>query len=71
MYWYEYWSKKKTKIDFFKKDFTLMNNAFFGKVVENVSKKNWDIKLVKTERRRNYLVSEPSYHTTNFSQNIC
>ena len=25
-----------------------------------------DIKLVTTERRRNYLVSEPNYHTTNF-----
>ena len=25
-----------------------------------------NIKLVKTERRRNYLVSEPSYHTTKF-----
>ena len=41
-----------------------MNNAFFGKVVANVSKKNWDIKLVKPKRRRNYLVSEPNYHTT-------
>ena len=25
-----------------------------------------DIKLVTTERRRNYLVSEPNYHTTKF-----
>ena len=24
------------------------------------------IKLVTTERRRNYLVSEPNYHTTRF-----
>ena len=24
------------------------------------------IKLVPTERRRNYLVSEPNYHTTKF-----
>ena len=24
---------------------------------------NRDIKLVRTEKRRNYLVSEPSYHT--------
>ena len=30
-----------------------------------------DIKLVTTERRRNYLVSEPNYHTTNFfTENI-
>ena len=26
--------------------------------------KHRDIKLVTTERRRNYLVSEPNYHTT-------
>ena len=26
--------------------------------------RNIDIKLVTTDRRRNYLVSEPSYHTT-------
>ena len=25
-----------------------------------------DIKLLTTERRRNYLVSEPNYHTTKF-----
>ena len=42
-----------------------MNNAVFGKTMENV-KKHRDIKLVKTERRRNYLVSEPNYHTTKF-----
>ena len=27
---------------------------------------NRDIKLVTTERRSNYLVSEPNYHTTKF-----
>ena len=27
---------------------------------------NRDIKLVTTERRRKYLVSEPNYHTTKF-----
>ena len=42
-----------------------MNNAVFGKAVENV-RKHRDIKLVTTERRRNYLVSEPNYHTTEF-----
>ena len=29
------------------------------------------MKLVTTEARRNYLVSEPNYHTTNFfSENL-
>ena len=29
-------------------------------------RENTDIKLVTTERRRNYLVSESNYHTTQF-----
>ena len=33
--------------------------------MENV-RKDKNIKLVTTERRRNYLVSGPSYHTTKF-----
>ena len=40
----------------------LMNNA---ETMENV-RKNRVIKLVTTERRRNYLVLEPNYQTTNF-----
>ena len=28
--------------------------------------KHKDIKLAKTERRRNYLVSVPNFHTTKF-----
>ena len=47
----------------------LMNNAAFGKTMENV-RKHRDIKLVTTERRRNYLVSEPNYHTTKFFTEI-
>ena len=39
-------------------------NDFF-KTMENV--RNYkDIKLVKTERRRSYLVSEPNFHTMKF-----
>ena len=41
------------------------NDAFFGKTVEN-ERKHRDIRLVATERNRNYLVSEPNYHTTKF-----
>ena len=45
--------------------FKLMNNSIFGKTMENV-RKHGDIKLVITERRRNYLVSELNYQTTKF-----
>ena len=46
-----------------------MNNAVFEKSMENVRKRK-NIKLVTTEKRRNYLVSEPNYHTTMFFTKI-
>ena len=39
-----------------------MNNSVFGKTMENV-RKHCDINLVKTDEKRNELVSEPNYHT--------
>ena len=43
-----------------------MNNAVFGKTMENV-RKHCDIKFVTTEqRRRNYFVLEANYHITMF-----
>ena len=48
--------------DFEKDFFKLMNNVVFGKTMENV-RKHRDIKLVRTDKKRNKLVSEPNYHT--------
>ena len=42
-----------------------MNNVIFGKTMENVRKQR-DINFTITEERRNYLVSEPNYHTAKF-----
>ena len=56
---------QKAKNNFEKYFFKLMNNTVFGKILQNM-RKNRNIKFVTTERRRNYLVSEPNYHTTKF-----
>ena len=62
--------RKEAKNDFEKDFFKRMNNSVFGKTMENV--RNYrDIKLVTTDKRRNQLVSEPNYHTTEyFSKNL-
>ena len=57
--------RKKAKMILRKTFFKLMNNVVFGKTMENV-RKHKDIKLVTTELRRNYLVSEPHHHTFFF-----
>ena len=62
--------RKKASNDFEKDSFKLMNNAVFGKTIENV-RKHRDIKLVKTDHKRNKLVSEPNYHTIKLiSENL-
>ena len=62
--------RKKAKNEFEKDFFTLMNNAIFGKTMENL-RKHRDIKLVTADKRRNRLVSEPNNHTTKwFSENL-
>ena len=57
--------RKKTKIDFEKYLFKLMNNAVLGRSMENVIKHR-DIKLVTRERRRSFFVSKPNYYNTKF-----
>ena len=62
--------RKQANNDFEKDFHKLMNNAVFGKIMENV-RKHRDIKLVTTDKRRNQLVSEPNYHTTKwFSEKL-
>ena len=47
-----------------------MNNVVFGKTMENLRKQR-DIKLLTTEKKRDYLVSEPNHHTKKFfTENI-
>ena len=61
--------RQKTKNNFEKDFFKLINNSVYGKTIENVWKHR-DIKLVTTERRRNYLVSEPTYLLQSFTHKV-
>ena len=62
--------RKEAKNDIEKDFFKLMNNSVFGKTTENV-RKHRDVKLVRTDVKRNKLVSEANYHTTKrFSENF-
>ena len=53
--------RKRAKTVSKKTFFKLINNS----VLENAWKQG-DVKLVKTEKKRNYLVSEPNYLDTKF-----
>ena len=57
--------RRLAKDDFEKDLFKLMNNAVFGKTMENI-RKHRNIKLVTTDKKRNKLVSEPNYHMINY-----
>ena len=62
--------RKEAKNDFEKDFFKLMNNAVFGKTMENI-RNHRHIKLVTTNEQRNKLISEPNYHTTkHISENL-
>ena len=61
--------RKKAKNEF-ENFFKLMNNAVFGRAVENM-RNHRDIKIVTTDKQRNKLASEPNYHTTKrISKNL-
>ena len=57
--------RMQAKNDFEKDFFKLMNNAVFGKTMENV-RNHRDIKIVTTDKRRRILASEPNYHSTKY-----
>ena len=57
--------RKKERMILKNISFKLMSNAVFGKTFENL-RKHMDIKLVTTEKRRNYFMSEPNYYTIKF-----
>ena len=55
--------RREAKNGFEKNFFKLMNNAVFGKAMENI-RNHRDIKIVTTDKRRSILVSEPNYHSS-------
>ena len=57
--------RKLAKNDFQKDFFKLMNNAVFGKTMENF-RKHRDIKLVTADKKKSKLLSESNYHTMNY-----
>ena len=57
--------RKLAKNNFEKDFFKLMNNAVFGKTMENI-RKHRDIQLVTTDKKRSKLVSEPNYYLINY-----
>ena len=53
-------------------EWILMNTAVLKKKIWKKNMiKHRDVKLATTERRRNYLVSKPNYHSTKFFYRRC
>ena len=62
--------RKDARNDFEKDLFKLMNNAVFGKTMENV-RNHKDIELVTSDKRRSILASESNYHSSKcFSKDL-
>ena len=61
--------RKKAENNFEKNFFKLMSNVIFVKAMENM-RKYGDIKLVITDRRKNYLVSKSNYTTKFFTETL-
>ena len=57
--------REEAKNEFDKDFLKIMNNDVFGESVQDV--RNYrDVKLVKIDKRRKQLVSEPNYHTSKY-----
>ena len=61
--------EKKQKVILRKTFSKQMNNAVFGKAMENV-RRHRNIKLLTRKRWRHCLVSEPNHHTKFFTENL-
>ena len=62
--------RKKAKHDLEKDFFKLMKNAGFGKTMQSMRSKQKYL-TCHNRKKKNQLVSEPNYHTTNFfSENL-
>ena len=67
---YEHRAQQNARNDFEKYFFKLMNNAVFGKTMDNM-RKHRDIEIVINKSRKNYLLSETNYRATNLFFRKC
>ena len=56
-------SKTKTKTNLEKQIFQRLHNSVFENTMESI-RKNRDMRLITTDKRRIYLLSQTSYHIT-------